>query len=308
METSGTDRKKLNTVIVDDDIQSRKLLSILLKKFPEVKVVGEASNVPGALNIIEKKNPDSIFLDIRLGNNSGFEVLEKISSQAKIIFVSAYDDYALKAFEVNALDYLTKPINKERLALTISRLLSNDEIHAGSNSSEKQNNSGKRNGNGKVNINGKDDVLSHIIDNEFEDDKHQTDFSDDNNEGYLREHTNNVNKKPLDYDDRLFVSTNGVSKFIKISSIQCITAAKDYSYIYLADGKRLLVLKPMVEWEERLTPKYFVRIHRFTIVNLEYVEKVEKWFNSSYHVYIKNINEPFQMSRRYASKLKASYR
>jgi DNA-binding LytR/AlgR family response regulator len=64
----------------------------------------------------------------------------------------------------------------------------------------------------------------------------------------------------------------------------------------------------MVEWEERLTPKYFVRIHRSTIVNLEYVEKVEKWFNASYRVYIQNVNEPFQMSRRYASKLKERFK
>ncbi len=308
MAMSGTDRKILNTVIVDDDSQSRKLLGILLKKFPEVKIVGEASNVSGALNVIEKKNPDSIFLDIRLGNNTGFEVLEKISNQTKIIFVSAYDDYAIKAFEVNALDYLTKPINKERLALTISRLLSKDGIHSVSNIDEKQNWNGKGTDNGNGSSNDKENQLSVLVNHELNNDKNQTDLSDDNNEEYLKEQSANENKKPLDYDDRLFVSSNGVSKFIKISSIQCITAAKDYSYIYLVSGKRLLVLKPMVEWENRLTPKYFVRIHRNTIVNLEYVEKVEKWFNSSYRVYIQNINEPFQISRRYASKLKESYR
>jgi DNA-binding LytR/AlgR family response regulator len=64
----------------------------------------------------------------------------------------------------------------------------------------------------------------------------------------------------------------------------------------------------MVEWEDRLTRKYFVRIHRSTIVNLEYVEKVEKWFNASYRVYMQNISVPFQMSRRYASKLKERFK
>ncbi|MDR3625733.1 MAG: response regulator, partial [Ignavibacteriaceae bacterium] len=115
--------KTLNTVIVDDDMQARKFLGILLKKFPEVKVVGEASNITSALDIIKETKPDSIFLDIRLGANTGFELIEKITHKAKVIFISAYDDYALRAFEVNALDYLKKPIEKDRLAITVSRLL-----------------------------------------------------------------------------------------------------------------------------------------------------------------------------------------
>lgn len=64
----------------------------------------------------------------------------------------------------------------------------------------------------------------------------------------------------------------------------------------------------MSEWEERLTPKYFSRIHRSTIINLEYVEKVEKWFNSAFRVYLQGVNEPMQMSRRYAAKLKERFK
>ena len=296
MSISGTDKKKLNTVIVDDDMQSRKLLGILLKKFPEVKVVGEASTVSAALDIIKEKKPDSIFLDVCLGNDSGFEVLEKIQNQTQIVFVSAYDDYALRAFEVNALDYLKKPIDKDRLALTISRLLEKNETHI-----NKEGSNGK-NGEEK-NLSNKKTIFESIED--------KPDIIDEDDDEYAFEENGdftNAAKKPLEYDDRLFIASDGVSKFIKISSIQCITAEKDYSYIYLVGSKRLLILKPMVEWEERLTPKYFVRIHRSTIVNLEYVEKVEKWFNSSYRVYIQNISEPFQMSRRYASKLKERFK
>lgn len=112
----------------------------------------------------------------------------------------------------------------------------------------------------------------------------------------------------LELDDRLFITVNSTSRFIKVSSIQCITAEKDYTYICTADDKKLLVLRPMIEWEERLPGKYFARIHRSTIVNLEYVEKVEKWFNYAYHVYLHGWEEPFQMSRRYASKLKERFR
>lgn len=112
----------------------------------------------------------------------------------------------------------------------------------------------------------------------------------------------------LEMDDRIFITVNSTSRFIKVSDIQCIKAEKDYTYICTIDDKKLLVLRPMIEWEERLPSKYFARIHRSTIVNLELIEKVEKWFNYSYHVYLKNIDEPFQMSRRYALKLKERFR
>lgn len=112
----------------------------------------------------------------------------------------------------------------------------------------------------------------------------------------------------LELDDRIFITVNSISRFIKVRDIQCIKAEKDYTYVCTVDDKKLLILRPMIEWEERLPSKFFARIHRSTIVNLELIEKVEKWFNYSYHVYLKNIDEPFQMSRRYALKLKERFR
>jgi two-component system LytT family response regulator len=297
----------LNTVIVDDDMQSRKILGILLKKFPQVKVVGEASNITSAVDIIKETKPDSIFLDIQLGSNSGFELIEKISYNAKVIFISAYDNYALRAFEVNALDYLTKPIEKDRLAVTVSRLLEMKNKNGDTKTNDP---------NSSLNLTkyveedsslpGRKDkkIDFELIDKFGSDDLDSTDLEDDQEERTVSTDP----AKRLEYDDRLFITADGVSKFIKISSIQCITAEKDYSYIYLTGSKKLLILKPMVEWEDRLTRKYFVRIHRSTIVNLEYVEKVEKWFNASYRVYMQNISTPFQMSRRYASKLKERFK
>ncbi|HKJ80416.1 MAG TPA: LytTR family DNA-binding domain-containing protein [Ignavibacteriaceae bacterium] len=123
-----------------------------------------------------------------------------------------------------------------------------------------------------------------------------------------REGKSGKNVSKLEYDDRIFITVNSTSRFIKVSNIQCITAEKDYTYICTADDKKLLVLRPMIEWESRLPGKYFARIHRSTIVNLDYVEKVEKWFNYAYNVYITGWDEPFQMSRRYASKIKERFR
>lgn len=301
------DQNKISTVVVDDDVNSRKLLNILLKKFPEINVVGEAANISKALDIIKELKPDSIFLDVKLGTGSGFDLMNKISAESTVIFISASEDYALRAFEVNALDYLKKPIDFDRLSITISRLLSKiqdkdlpfdknnskDKSAATSSVTEIQ----RGYNHGKI-------ELSKVLNNHLinEDD----DIEDEEDSLELEE--GHTNKKALEYDDRLFITVDGISRFVKICTIQCITAEKDYTYLYLEGLKKVLVLKPMVEWEERLPSKYFVRIHRSTIVNLEYVNKVEKWFNSSYHVFVQNISEPFQMSRRYASKLKERFK
>lgn len=303
MTSSGVEEnKRLNTLIVDDDSQSRKLLSILLKKFPQINVVGEASSISGALGLIKEKKPDSIFLDICLGTNNGFELMEKISKEAKVVFVSAYDDYAIRAFEVNALDYLKKPVDYNRLALTIDRLSPNYNKTLTAEPLTEKDNEDK---------NEKDfhpydsqKISSKFLDVIDEDEE----LIDDEIIDEANSAAADPSKKRLEYDDRLFITSDGISKFIKINSILCITAEKDYSYVYLTSGKKSLILKPMIEWETRLTSKYFARIHRSTIVNLEYVEKVEKWFNSSYRVYMQNMHEPFQMSRRYAAKMKERFK
>jgi two-component system LytT family response regulator len=287
--------KILNTVIIDDDAQSRKLLQVLLKKFPQINVVGEAANITNAIEIIKKTKPDGVFLDVCLDDETGFELMKKIESRPKIVFVSAYDNYALRAFDVNALDYIQKPIAPERLARTVERLITS--VNTGNEKVTKT--VYNRNTFSTSEFN-KSAGISDIEENEYE--ETDSDSSDSEITSYAPA------SKTLDYDDRLFITFDGISKFIKINTIVCITAEKDYSYIYLSSGKKHLVLKSMVEWEERLTPKYFVRIHRSTIVNLEYVEKVEKWFNSSYHVYLQNHSEPFKMSRRYAARLKERFK
>ena len=294
--------KKLNTVIVDDDDQSRKLLNILLKKFPQVNVVGEASNMRNALDIINEKKPDSIFLDICLGNSNGFELMDKISKDARVVFISAFDDYALKAFEVNALDYIQKPVAYDRLALTIERLLLKEESVIEFDAYQNNNEEEKLKDTVRFERKKFSPELLDVI-NENKNDCLEDELIEDEITPCL-----DPMKKKLDYDDRIFVSSDGTSKFIKVSSIFCITAEKDYSYICLINNKKILVLKSMVEWEARLTPKYFARIHRSTIINLEYVDKIERWFNSSYRVYMQNLQEPFQMSRRYAAKLKERFK
>jgi two-component system LytT family response regulator len=237
---------KLTAIIIDDERLARRELRSLLAEFAEISIVGEAENLTEAVNLIQNQKPDVVFLDIQLQNENGFDLLEKVEKDFKLIFVTAFDEFAIRAFEINALDYLLKPVNPERLAKTLERLLETDE------KPEK-------------------------------------------------------NWRKLEYEDRLFIEIGERSKFLKISSIKCICADGDYTQVFTDDGKKHLVTKPLKEWEDRLPEKFFVRIHRSTVVNLEFIEKVETWFSRSYQIYLREMREPLTVSRRYAAQLKLKF-
>ncbi len=120
---------RLRAIVVDDEPPARIHLVTRLKAHPEIEIVGEAEDVSSAFALVESERPDVIFLDIQMPRRFGFmllPLLEKIDPLPSIVFVTAFDEYAIKAFEANALDYLTKPVSPERLAKTISRLIKRD--------------------------------------------------------------------------------------------------------------------------------------------------------------------------------------
>lgn len=115
------------SVIIDDERLARTELKKLLQEHNEIEIIGEAANAKEALAIIEDLNPDLIFLDIQMPGKTGFDLLLELETTPKVIFITAYDEYALKAFEVNALDYLMKPIEPARLSDAINKLKLSDE-------------------------------------------------------------------------------------------------------------------------------------------------------------------------------------
>jgi len=230
-------------LIIDDEELAREDLKALLKEFSQIEIIGEADNYDDARRLIETMTPDLIFLDIQMPKRSGLELLNDVQTEAKIIFVTAYDDYAIKAFEVNAQDYLLKPVNKDRLSL----------------------------------------ALEHL-EKEIE--------------------TEDINMRKLNSDDNIFLMVNNSYHFIKVSSIIKITSAGNYSEILTSANIKGFVLKTMREWELRLPENKFVRIHRYSIVNLDFVDHIEEWFNYSFQVHLKGMEKPLVMSRRFAAKLK----
>jgi two-component system LytT family response regulator len=113
----------MKSLVIDDSRLARNELKRLLKDFDNIQIVGEASNAMEAREKIETDKPDLIFLDIQMPGKNGFELLEELDYIPEVIFTTAYDEYAIKAFEFNALDYLLKPVQKDRLAGALSKIV-----------------------------------------------------------------------------------------------------------------------------------------------------------------------------------------
>jgi two-component system LytT family response regulator len=116
-------KKKLKAIVVDDERLARNNLTNLLSNYSEIEIVAEADSCKQGIKLIEEYQPDILFLDIQLAGETGFDLLENVETNFHLVFVTAYDEYAIRAFEVNACDYLLKPVNPERLRITMERIL-----------------------------------------------------------------------------------------------------------------------------------------------------------------------------------------
>jgi DNA-binding LytR/AlgR family response regulator len=119
--------------------------------------------------------------------------------------------------------------------------------------------------------------------------------------------TVNEKKEDLTENDRLFIKANNGPQIIKVGDILCISAQGEYSFVYLLSGTKYMTRKLVKQWEKQLPGKTFLRIHRSTIININYIDKIEKWYKRSYMVILKNFEKSFIISQRYASKIKTNF-
>ncbi|WP_407557273.1 LytR/AlgR family response regulator transcription factor [Winogradskyella sp. 4-2091] len=126
----------LKAVIVEDSRLARNELKELFKAHKEIEFIGEAENVDDGFTLINKSNPDLLFLDINMPEKDGFELLEMLDEVPITIFTTAFDEYAIKSFEYNAFDYLLKPISQKRFSSTITKVL--EKANSGTSSTPKQ--------------------------------------------------------------------------------------------------------------------------------------------------------------------------
>jgi two-component system LytT family response regulator len=247
--------KIIQALIVDDEPIAREYIRDLLKDEKTIEIAGEACNGLEALEAAIHRKPDLIFLDIQMPGMDGFEVLEHLlpDLQPHIIFVTAYDKYALKAFEVSAIDYLLKPFEKKRFSKALEK--AKDII-----------------------LSGKDRDLQKRMHALIKDLKQE--------------------KKHL---KRLLVKSRGRIYFLRADDIQHIEAAGNYVSLYAA-GTEHLIRNTLNSIEKQLDPEKFVRIHRSTIVNIEFIRELQPQSSGEYILLMAD-GQRLTLSRTYKNNL-----
>ena len=270
---AASKQKKLKTLIVDDESLARRGLAHRLKNIADIEIVGEARNGREALDLITQKNPDLVFLDIQMPGMSGFEVVQRLEleSMPVILFLTAYDEFAVQAFEVNALDYILKPIDEERLHQVL------DKVRA--NLSQKRALKHKR-------------LLLKLA----------SDISGETISSFEELEAKDVTELAPKEPSRLAIKDAGHTTWVNQDDIEWIDAAGDYMCVQ-ALGITYIMRKTMKELEKELDGNILQRIHRSTIVNVRQVREMESHINGEYFLTLGS-GHRVKLSRTYKDKLK----
>ncbi len=229
--------KKLKVVIIEDEAPARDLLKAYLSNETDIEIVEECENGFDGIKAISKHKPDLIFLDVQMPKLTGFEMLELLDDYPQIIFTTAYDQYAIKAFELNATDYLMKPFSKERFLKALTK------------------------------------AKNQILEKKPESENVKQLVSK------LKEQSETI--------DRIFVKTGSRIDVIPVDEIIRIDAQDDYAEI-VTKNKSYLKKETMNFLEKNLPKSNFIRVHRSSIINSDYMDKIEKYGKESYLVVLKD--------------------
>ncbi len=241
----------IKAIVVDDELPAREELIYILQGFKNIQIIGEASHGIEALELNRKLKPDLIFLDIEMPKFNGIDVARKIMEESHIpfiVFVTAYEEYALEAFEVNAIDYILKPISVERLSKGMDKIIKNMNME-------------------------KADYLNKL----------------DRLIQGLRVEERKCSTK-------ISVSDNG--RLIPLDSSEIIYATvEDKNTIIISKKGKFETNYTLGELGEKLNSSNFFRSHKSYLINLDLIEVIEPWFNSTFNLKLKSIEEKIPVSR-----------
>ena len=227
----------LRAIIVEDESPARDLIKAFLKSHENIELIMECDNGFDGVKAINENKPDLVFLDIQMPKLTGFEMIELLDEIPEIIFTTAFDQFAIKAFELSAVDYLMKPFSKKRFDEAIEK------------------------------------VFARIL-----------------NKGGSREKLETLAKKLKENTEaveRLFVKTGSKIDVVPVAEIVKIEAEDDYVWIFTKD-KKFLKKETMNFLEENLPENTFVRVHRSSIINVSFIDKIEKYGKESYLIKMKD--------------------
>ena len=267
---------KLKTIIVDDEPLALRLLSATLLEFPEIDIVAQCCNGREAVERVLQCQPDLLFLDIQMPGMNGFDVLRALPEDRLplIIFSTAYERYAINAFDHHAVDYVLKPVSENRLEKAVQRAVERFQS--------------------REIIGGKTSAVMDAIKSISEGEKQQGVIESENNE-----------KHPTleSISGKLAIKDAHTVTLVAEADISWVDAAGDYMCIH-ACGKTHIMRSTMKELMAKLDSQLFKRVHRSTIVNLTYIEKIKPHTKGEYFLFLL-CGERIKVSRNYKDEIKS---
>ncbi|MBT4929244.1 MAG: response regulator transcription factor [Cellvibrionales bacterium] len=266
--------QKLRTIIVDDEPLALKLLRTVLSEIADIEIVAECSNGKQAVEAATELEPELIFLDIQMPGMNGFDVIKSLQTDIMpmVVFVTAFHQYAVDAFDLHAVDYVLKPLDSERIARSVERAidrLKND-----------------------VDRSFKSPLIGAIEEISERASKEKTDES--------------VNNLPDGMKRKLLVRDSGVVKVIPFDDIDWVDAAGDYMCVH-AVGETHVIRSTLRDLMTKLDDNLFVRIHRSTIVNIERVVSVTPLQKGGSLLHLTQ-GESLKVSRNYRDSIRKFFK
>ncbi|NOZ65864.1 MAG: response regulator transcription factor [Alphaproteobacteria bacterium] len=264
--------KKIKTLLVDDEPLALRGLELRLKEFDDIEIIGTCANGREAIKKIRAERPALVFLDIQMPGFDGFAVVKALAREEMplIIFATAFDQYAIKAFETHALDYLLKPIEEDRLLEAIAKV--RESIQE------------------RITIEQNARLINLIR-------------SLDNPPTFELSEIISAQELPLEnnFETHLNIKDRGQITRVDVSTIEWIDAAGDYMCLHVGDKTHIL-RETMKNMEKRLNPELFQRVHRSTIINMSKVAELQPTSGGKYQITLESGAE-LQVSRNYRKVL-----
>lgn len=262
----------IRALLIEDETAVRVDLQRKLAAHPQLTIVGEAATLRSARALLARQDYDLVFLDVQLVGGNSFELVPDVRPGARIIFVTAYETYAVRAFEINALDYLLKPVTSARLASALQRIATVGERESGASDSTPA---------------------------------AETDAAVAASDGSASA----AGEEPapgvaLRLDDTLYLRAGLRARFARVSEISLIVSRENYSEVQLADGARVFLRKSLKAWEDTLPVSHFMRVHRTQIVNLARVTGYERDGDEHTWLTVTGVSERVAASRYRWSELR----
>jgi len=246
--------KPFTAIIADDEENLRIGISVLLERlWPELKILGYAQNGIEAVALIEHEKPDIAFLDIKMPGMSGVEAAKKISNACKIVFITAYDHFAVQAFESETVDYILKPVTQKRLEKTIARLKKQLTDHGR-----------------PLDFELKIQKVLQVLEN----------------------------RDAPEYLRLIKVKTGSDLRFVPVSQVFYFKAEDKYTIVQTASNE-FLIKTPIKNLEKGLDPRYFWRVHRSSIVNIERIQAIKRSFTNQMIIGFDRTDQTIAVSRSY---------